>query len=182
MKKIWISLLIFSCAFALSAAEIFKIGPYAGYFASRENLLTNVYKGEDLIYGVKTGVRVWNQLHIWFSALHFTQDGETVPLGDPTRLTLTPLNLSLRYNFPLGTFRPYLGGGYSYIYYKENSDIGDIKGEGKGYSLDLGVEMRLSARFHLDIGIRYTDVKVNPRGFDAQIGGLQGGLTLLLVI
>jgi hypothetical protein len=181
MKKIRICLLFFFISSMVFPKDNVKIGAYAGYFSSMDNTIQEIYTRGDITYGVKIGVRIWRDFSIWLSGLQFRKVSETSLLGDITTLTLNPLFLSLRYTIPLGSVNPYLGGGYAYIYYKENSDIGNVSGEGKGYSLDVGVEIKLSRRFHLDIGAAYSDVKVRPTGFDIQLGGLQAGISFLVI-
>jgi outer membrane protein W len=181
MKKIGIYLFLFFISSTVLPKDNVRIGAYAGYFSSRDNTIQEVYTRGDITYGVKIGVRIWKGFSIWLSGTQFREVSETSLLGDITTLTLNPLTLSLRYTIPLGSVNPYLGGGYAYIYYKEKSDIGNVSGEGRGYSLDAGFEIKLSRRFHLDIGAAYTDVGVRPTGFDIQLGGLQAGISFLVI-
>lgn len=180
MKKT-IGLLIFLliCGAAVTADTV-RLGAYAGYFAASDNTLKEIYKGEDVTYGLKLGVRVWDNFFLWLSGGQFKQNGETSLLKDPTQLTMNPLNLSLRYTFKLGKINPYLGVGYSYILYKEESDIGSYDGEGKGYSVDAGLEFRLSRNFLVDIGVTYTDTSVGLTDFGVQLGGAQAGMSFLV--
>ena len=179
MKKIGVFLV-----FLLLNSTIFpgnvKLGPTIGYFSPEDKNFKEVYKGEDYIYGVKLGVRLWNKFYIWLSGMQFKKTAETIPLGDATTLTLIPISLSLRYTFALGTVNPYLEGGYTYIYYNEKSDIGDTEGEGKGYSVDVGIEFKLSSHFIIDLGAKYSQATVRPTGFDVQLGGAQAGISFLV--
>jgi opacity protein-like surface antigen len=177
MSAVLIFLLLSSIIFPKS---VFKVGPYTGYFSPADKTLKDIYKGEDIIYGLKLGVRAWKGLYIWLSGMQFKKTAETTLLGDKTTLTLNPINLSLRCTFELGTINPYLQGGYSYIFYKEESDIGDVKGEGKGYCLDAGIEFKISPRFIIDVGARYSRATVRPTGFDVQLGGAQAGVSFLV--
>ncbi|MCP5105134.1 MAG: porin family protein [bacterium] len=181
MKKLCIGLLVFFLGSTLFPLNNFKIGAYAGYFSTRDNTIKEIYTPGDITYGAKIGVRVWRGLHLWLSGTHFREVSETTLLGDITTLELTPVTLSLRYTFQLGTINPYVGGGYTYTHYKEKSDIGSTTGEGKGYSMDTGIEIKMSRRFHVDIGITYSDVKVRPTRDEVQLGGLQAGIALLVV-
>lgn len=182
MKKKSLAIIIFIFASTLAfPGGAFKLGPYAGYFAPADENLKAVYSDGDVIYGLKMGVRVWRGLSVWFSGAQFKHTGETVPLKDLTTLTLTPLNLSLRYSFKLGSVNPYLAGGYSYVNYKERSVIGDKDGIGRGFSVDAGLEFRLSSRFSLDLGVRYSQVEVGLENSSVQLGGAQAGLSFLVV-
>ena len=179
MKKISICSILLLLNITIFSASL-KLGPYTGYFSPADETLKNIYEGEDIIYGIKAGVRVWKEFYIWLTGMQFKKTAETTLLGDITTLTLVPLTLSLRYTFTLGTANPYLEGGYTYIIYTEKSDIGDAEGEGKGYSLDAGVEFKLSSRFIIDVGIKYSRATVRPTTFDVQLGGIQAGVAFLV--
>jgi opacity protein-like surface antigen len=181
MKKINIFLSILLLGSILFPRDAVKFGAYAGYFSPTDETFKEIYKGEDVIYGLKLGVRIWNEFYLWLSGMQFKKTSETTLLSDITTLTLQPITLSLRYTFNLGTVNPYLEGGYTYIFFKEESDIGDVDGEGKGYSMDAGIELKLSSRFVIDLGARYSRTTVRPTGFDVQVGGLQAGISLVVV-
>jgi hypothetical protein len=181
MKKACIFLSIFLLGLILLPRDNVKIGAYTGYFSPSDEQFKEIYKGEDIIYGLKLGIRIWKEFYLWFSGMQFKKTSETTLLNDITTLTLQPLNLALRYTFNLGFVNPYLEGGYTYIFFKEKSNIGDVEGEGKGYSLDAGIEFKLSSRFVIDLGARYSQAKVRPTGFDVQLGGIQLGISFLVV-
>ncbi|MCP4148561.1 MAG: porin family protein [bacterium] len=181
MKRIIAIILLFFLPLVAFPKSLVKIGPYAGYFAPRSETLDQLYDGKDFLYGAKLGVRVWNEFYVFLSATQYKKDGATTELDESTQLTLTPLTLSLRYTFSLGTFNPYLGGGITQISYKERADIGDVKGKGNGYALEAGFELKLSQRLRLDLGITYSDATDNPTGFDVQLGGIQAGIAFFLV-
>ncbi|MCP5046523.1 MAG: outer membrane beta-barrel protein [bacterium] len=158
-----------------------KIGAYAGYFSPTDENIKEIYEGEDVTYGLKLGIRVWGNFSVWLSGMRFNKTAETTLLNDITTITLNPAHLTLRYTFKLGGISPYLEGGYSYIFFNEASDIGTTKGEGKGYCFDAGLELKLSSRFMMDVGVKYSQAEVRPTGFDVQLGGLQGGVAFLVV-
>ncbi|UCH92419.1 MAG: outer membrane beta-barrel protein [Candidatus Aminicenantes bacterium] len=181
MKKIGVFLSILLLGSVVFPRDTIKIGAYVGYFSPADQTLKEIYDGEDFIYGIKMGIRVWKEFYIWLSGRQFKKTSETTLLGDITTLTLQPINLSLRYTFNLGSVNPYLEGGYTYIFFNEESDIGDVKGEGKGYCVDVGIEFKLSFRVIIDIGARYSRAAVRPTGFDVQLGGAQAGISFLVV-
>lgn len=182
MKKIHIFLSIFLLGAILFPRDAVKIGTYTGYFSPTDETFKKIYQDKDVIYGLKLGVRIWREFYLWMSGMQFRKTSETTLLGDITTLTLQPVTVTLRYTFNLGAVNPYLEGGYTYIFFKEESAIGDVKGEGKGYSLDTGIEFKLSSRFVIDLGVRYSRAMVRPTGFDVQLGGVQAGISLLVVI
>jgi outer membrane receptor protein involved in Fe transport len=181
MKKTIIFLSILLLVSILFPRDAVKIGAYTGYFSPADENLKEIYKGEDFIYGLKLGVRIWREFYLWLSGMQFKKMSETTLLSDITTLTLQPITLSLRYTFDLGALNPYFEGGYTYIFFREESDIGNVDGEGKGFLLDAGIELKLSSRFVIDLGVRYTQAEVRPTGFDVQLGGVQAGISLVIV-
>ena len=182
MKKIYILLSVLLLVSILFPRDAIKIGAYTGYFSPGDETLKKIYPGKDVIYGVKLGVRIWREFYLWLSGMQFKKTSETTLLGDITTLTLQPVTVTLRYTFKLGAVNPYLEGGYTYIFYKEECAIGDVDGEGKGYALDTGIEFKLSSRFVIDLGVRYSRATVRPTGFDVRLGGVQAGISLVVVI
>jgi opacity protein-like surface antigen len=180
-KAICIFLFFVLLTSVLSPKNTLKIGPYTGYFSPQGADMKKYYEGEDIIYGLKMGVRIWRGFYVWLSGMQFQKTSQTTLLADATTLTLNPINLSLRYTLNLGTINPYLEGGYSYILYKEISDIGNVKGETRGYSVDAGIEFKLSAAFVIDLGVRYSQAEIDTTIFDGKMGGTQAGAALLVV-
>lgn len=180
MKKIGLLSIFLLLSVMTLQGGIVKIGAFAGYFGTADNQLKDTYSEGDVVYGVKLGFRVYKGLSIWLSGSQFKSTGETSLLGDITTLTLNPIDLSLRYTFRLGFFNPYLEGGFTYIYYNEQSDIGDEKGEGRGYFLSVGGEIKLSQRFSIEIGAKISRSKVSPKNFDVELGGTQAGMSLII--
>lgn len=81
----------------------------------------------------------------------FVQNGQVYPLGIDTRVTMTPLDVSVGYRFrPFGRLRPYAGGGYTRLKYEETADFAasgdDVSESFNGFHLLGGGEWRI-ARF-----------------------------------
>jgi len=134
------------------------------------------------MYGFKIGAHIWKGLYAYLSGMQYKAVAQTTLLEDATSLTLNPIIFSLRYTFKTGTFNPYLEGGFAYTFFKENSDIGNIEDRGNGYSIDAGLEINLSKRIVFDLGLKYSSILVNPTGFQVDLGGLQAGIAILVII
>lgn len=180
IKKNFIILLFLLFSSTLFPEDIVKVGAYSGYFSPAEKMLSEIYRGKDIIYGLKVGVHIWRGFYGFLSGLQYRQVSETL-LGDVTRLKLNPITVSLRYTFSLGVVNPYLESGFTYIYFKEVSDIGNTKDSGGGVLVGTGVEFRASDRFIFDVGAKYSQVKVSPGDFAVDLGGLQVGVSFLVV-
>jgi hypothetical protein len=181
MKNFYIILLIFLLSSAIFPKDLIKAGVYSGYFSPRDEILNEIYAGKDVIYGLKTGIHIWKGFYAYLSAMQYRQVAES-PLGDVTRLRLNPLTLSLRYTFSLGVANPYLESGFTQIYFKEVSDIGNTTDSGSGFSLNAGIEFRASDRFIFDLGAKYSQVKVSPGVVEVELGGFQAGISFLVVL
>jgi len=161
---------------------LFKVGPYAGYFQPKSLPLKEIYGKGDVLYGGRLGVHVWQGLYFWLSASQYKVISQTTFTEDKTTLTLLPVHAFLRYSFNLGFFSPYLGAGYNYLSFKEESVIGNVKGNGSNLSLEAGFELIVNRHFSLDFGVRFDQIKIKPENIDTEIdlGGLQAGICMLI--
>lgn len=161
---------------------MFKIGPYAGYFQPQDALFKQIYGKGDVLYGARLGVHVWQGLYFWLSASQYKVISKTTFTEDKTTLTLLPVSVFLRYGIRLGFFNPYAGLGYTFMSFKEESVIGNIKGNGNNLSLEAGFELKVNRHFFLDFGARFDQIKIKPENIEEEIdlGGLQAGITLLV--
>jgi len=166
---------------------LLKLGPYTGAAFPNDSLLKEIYGEGDVVYGLKLGVHIWNGFYVFVSGMQYKTVGETTQLGDITRLVINPVNLSLRYTMPLRTFNPYMQFGYTHLYFTEESAIHTTEDDGNGFSLVTGVEIQLSKRFILDLGLRYSSVKIQIQVSDElseefDLGSFQIGLSFLVFL
>ncbi len=182
MKKAKIFFLIFFMSILIFPKDLFKFGLCTGYASPKDSMLKEIYGEGNFTYGLNLGLHIWNGFYFCFSGMQYRKSSKTSYTQEPTILTLNPLNFSLRYTLYLGKISPYIATGYTFIFFKESSDIGNIYDDGQGYSIDFGAEYKLCSWFRFDLGIRYTDVKVSPTGFDVDLGGWQAGLSFVFTI
>ena len=161
---------------------LFRVGPYAGYFQPKSIPLKEIYGKGDVLYGGRLGVHIWQGLYFWFSASQYKVISQTTFTEDKTTLTLLPVHAFLRYTFALGFFNPYLGVGFNYLSFKEESVIGNVKGSGSNLSLEAGFEFKVNRHFSFDFGARFDQIKIKPENIDVEVdlGGLQAGICLLI--
>lgn len=188
MKIFRVFFCILILSLTLNSKDFLRFGPYAGYFNPRNQDLKDIYDGgQDIMYGLKLGVRVWRGFTVNLAGYQYLKTSKTNLLEDVTRLTLNPINLSVRYSFPLKVLHPYVELGYTYIYFKEEANLGDqgigeVKDDDYGYSIDFGIELQLSTHFILDLGGKYSQLKVQPKTDEVDLGGFQVGLTFWVLI
>ncbi len=173
--------------FSVQGKQFLKFGPFSGVFFPNDAKLKEFYKSADIIYGLRLGVHVWNGFFIWFTGSQYKATTETTLLKDIARLTLNPLHLSVRYTLPYGSLNPYIEVGYTQVYFKEESSLGTKKDKSTGYSLDSGIEFNLSSRIILDLGLKYTQAKIQINVSDSvkeefDLGGFQIALSFLVFI
>ena len=159
---------------------LIKIGPYAGYFRPHDMLLKQIYGDGDVIYGGRLGIHVWNGFYIWLSASQYKIISKTTFSEDKTTLSLFSACAFLRYSLRLGFFSPYAGVGFTKLSFKEESDLGNVTGNGSNTAYEGGFEIRMNRNFILDFGARYDTIKVKPTGFEIDLGGVQAGVALLV--
>lgn len=175
-----LAILLFISSVMLFPKDLIKAGVFAGYFTPQDEIFKKVYDGGgDLIYGLKIGLRVWNGFHIWISGSQYKKYSQMTFTEDITRITLNPIDISVKYTAPLGRVNPYLGLGYSYLLFKENSAGGSLDDDESGYFVETGLEFNLSSRFILDCGVKYSWILVQPREDEINLGGIQVGVSFL---
>lgn len=186
MRKVHIFLILILLSSLIFSEVKIKFGAYMGYYSPREKVLKEIYGADDVIYGLKAGIHVWNGFYFWISGLQYKRISETTATGEITILTLNPIHFSVRYTYEIRTINPYLELSFTYMNLKEKSRFGieDDSGFGTykdtttGFSLDFGVEFELSSKIILDVGVKYSQAKVEGN----DLGGLQGGMSFLVRI
>jgi uncharacterized protein (DUF2141 family) len=159
---------------------LIKIGPYAGYFRPQDMWLKKLYGQGDVIYGARLGIHIWNGFYIWLSASQYKSITKTTFTEAKSTLTLLPVSAFLRYSLRLGFFSPYAGIGFTYMDFKEESEIGNVTGNGSKTAYEAGFELKMNRHFIVDLGARFDQIKVNPTGIETDLGGVQAGISLLV--
>ena len=182
MKKpalVVLCLAIILCMPAAAQKRI-QLGPYIAFFISPDDDVKEIYGVQDLIFGGQAGIRIWNGFYFWVSANYLKQISETTFTKDITTLTVLPISFTLRYILPIGKIRPYIGGGYTTLTYKEESDLGISEGNGNGYHVVGGLSFVLNPFLNIDIGALYSEIPVPVFDEEINLGGLQIGFSFLI--
>lgn len=167
---------------ALSAfsKELLKVGPYLGYFSPNDKLIKELYGGGSQ-YGARFGILLPLNFSFWVDFAQYRVNSKTTLMEENTTMALNPVTLAARYTAPLKFFaRPYAGLGFTFMDFKEEAAIGRVRGKGGGLTIEGGIEIRFSANFFLETGIRYYSIRVKPTGFPVDVGGLLAGGSLLI--
>ncbi len=149
-----------------------------GYFGVTSNFLAaketfDAVAGKTNLAGFEAGGAVdglWRSLfvEVGFSRQKvegqrvFRSGGTTYGLGIPLSVTMTPVDISAGWRFPLGRIRPYAGGGLTMLSYTEESDFaeaGENVSERKlGGVIFGGVDVPVASRIYVGGVIRYRSV------------------------
>ena len=124
-------------------------------------------------FGGGVQVVVFDQIVVEVAASRFTQTGERAfradagtifRLGIPLTATITPLEVTGGYRFPLWEHaRPYVAAGFGSYAYKETSDFSDpdenVDVRRSGFVVNGGFEFRLHRWIGASADVQYSRVK-----------------------
>lgn len=180
MKRLFPIILGLILTLPVFSRELIKIGPYYGYFSPNEKIIRELYGGGSQ-YGARFGILLPLNFSFWVDFSQYRVGSKTTLMEENTTIAMNPVTLTGRYTLPLKFFiRPYAGIGFTLIDFKEESAIGKVRGNGGGFSIEGGIEIRFSANLFLETGIRYNSIRVKPTGFPVNVGGLLAGGSFLI--
>ena len=186
MKKKSVFIIII---FILSITNLFsgirvKIGPFAGLYANNDSNLKEIYNGQELFAGGEAGLLFYRGLGIFLRVGYIRFTSLTQPLEDVTKLSLSPVDISIRYYHQFGAISPFLGLGYRFLSYKEESKLGEkefvLDEKANSVIIEAGLELYLSKRFSVQLSFNYCETPVSPTGVEVDLGGLSGLVTFFV--
>ena len=137
-------------------------------------------------FGGGVQVVVFDQIVVEVAASRFTQTGERAfradagtifRLGIPVTATITPLEVTGGYRFPLWEHaRPYVAAGFGSYAYTETSDFSDpdenVDVRKSGFVVNGGFEFRLHRWIGASADVQYSSVKgiLGEGGLSRQLG------------
>jgi outer membrane protein W len=132
------------------------------------------------MYGGGIDFGISKIIHIWTGAMAYHGKGELTLTKESTQITLIPLEAGLIFQIPekRGIANLYFGIGAQYYQYREENPLAAIKGEAWGITGRVGVALKISARFMIDMHINYSHCEVKPLDIKANLGGYQAGIGL----
>lgn len=111
-------------------------------------------------HGVFADVSFWR--HKSEGERFFVDGGSTYPLGIPVSITFQPIDLAGGWKFELGAVHPYIGGGVTFMSYKEESDFAtgsdDVDERKTGGLLLIAADIPLGQFLRLGGEFRYRAV------------------------
>lgn len=142
------------------------------YFLPESKLLQEIYGNGGVNYQITGTVPLQlfcleeKGINIWWGVDYFNQSGRSQLEHTPSKITIVPLTLGLKYIFPRGMTRPYLGLGMKYwivdVRNRTPYVIKHISDNGIGGILETGVLILLSRHWNLDLFTSYSYKKFGP--------------------
>ena len=152
-----------------------KIG--VNYFKPSEQRFIDIY-GKGLEYEGEITFRIWKRFGLWFGGGYFNKTGELTFTKAKTEVTIIPIGGGINFRILQGPFNLYTGIGLNYCQFKESNPIVDVTKGKLGYIGKIGSFIRVVGGLILDIHVDYSYCKINPAGFQIDIGGLKAGASL----
>jgi hypothetical protein len=109
-------------------------------------------------------------------------EGQSTVTGQPTQVSLAPLNLSLRLILRAGSMWPFASAGLAVCHYRETSSLHNTLGYSAGFGFQGGLFVG-SPSFKLlraKVFIQWTRVISSENGIEVNLGGLAVGAGLAL--
>lgn len=192
MKNILItSLIILLSVNLLGQKNLFRIGPYAGYYTPSDELFNEYYQTKDIVFGLNTGVKIWKGIHAYAFFYQYELISKTTITEEISRLKMIPISFGARYEYQYKFLRPFVGIGYTMVLFTE---INAIEPEGKkdiasGLNFNLGCGFQISEHFMIQVSIMKSDAfyknEIDPAEGKIEtinIGAFQMGVSFIVMI
>jgi opacity protein-like surface antigen len=181
LKKIAVFLSILVLCSGLTQATEILFSARASYFSPTEQAFKDIYGG-GLKFGGTMAVNLFRDFDIFVSGSFLTKTGELSYTKEETKLSIVPVVLGLQYRIKSGKFQPFFGIGAGYFSFKESNIIGDVNKNGFGFTSKVGALFFVTKTIFLQLYSDYSYCKMTPADFTINIGGIEAGLGLGVVI
>ena len=95
-----------------------------GSYSMNEPRLKAVYPEGGLMSGLTISSALFSNLNLYLDLKYYSRQGALTYSKEKTTLHIVPLDVGVRYIFPLGYFHPYAGAGADFYFYYEDNAIG----------------------------------------------------------
>jgi hypothetical protein len=154
-----------------------------GSYSMNEPRFKAVYPEGGLMRGLTISSALFSNLNFYLDLKYYSRQGSLTFSKEKTTFTMVPLDIGVRYIFPLGTFHPYLGAGMDYYFYHEDNAIGTALSYASGYHITGGLYFRFAkgAPVMIDFRVKHSWARAEENGIAVQLGGLEycAGLTFV---
>jgi hypothetical protein len=146
-----------------------------GSYKMNEPRFDAVYPSGGLMAGLTLSAALVSDVNFYLEIKYYARQGELTFSKEKTTLYLVPLDLGIRYIFPLGLINPYVGFGADFYLYYEDNPIGTVLNYTNGYHLMGGAYLRFSRSVPvmLNLKLKYTMAEAEQEAVKLELGGLE---------
>lgn len=138
--------------------------------AGIRNLSTDIY---GKVYGknnftlsADVGFKLWKFFEITLHTSYFSVKGELTYTKEESTLTITPVELGVRFLIGKKKIFPYLGAGGGYYFFNEKNVIGAITKSQPGLFAEIGLRYYFLKSLFFNLKAKYIYFKVKPDEMD----------------
>jgi hypothetical protein len=146
-----------------------------GSYSMSEPRFEAVYPQGGMMGGLTISSALFSNVNFYLDVKYYSRQGTLTFSKDKTTFYLVPIDVGIRYIFPLGFFHPYLGAGFDFYFYSEDNAIGTVLNYTNGYHMTGGAYVRFAKSLPVLLGLRlkYTWAKAEENAVSIQLGGLE---------
>lgn len=152
-----------------------------GSYSMNEPRFEAAYPSGGLMGGLTLSSAIASNVNFYLDIKYYSRQGALTFSKEKTTFYLVPIDLGIRYIYPLGFFHPYLGAGLDFYFYYEDNLLGTVLNYANGYHITGGTYLRFAKSIPVMVNVRlkYTWVKAEENAIQIQLGGLEysAGLT-----
>jgi outer membrane protein W len=146
-----------------------------GTYNMNEPRFEAAYPSGGLIGGLTLSSAIASNVNFYLDIKYYSRQGTLTFSKEKTTFYMVPIDLGLRYIYPLGLFHPYLGAGLDFYFYYEDNPIGTVLNYTNGYHITGGTYLRFvkSVPLMVNFRLKYTWAKAEEEANPIQLGGLE---------
>jgi len=151
-----------------------------GSYSMNEPRFEAAYPKGGLMAGLSLSSAVVSNVNFYLDIKYYSRQGTLTFSKEKTTFYMVPIDLGVRYIYPLGLFHPYLGAGLDFYFYYEDNPIGTVLNYTNGYHITGGTYLRFAKSIPVmaNIRLKYTWAKAEEDATPIQLGGFEYSLGL----
>jgi len=154
-----------------------------GSYSMNEPRFEAVYPQGGLMGGLTLSSALFSNVNLYLDIKYYSRQGALTFSKEKTTFYMVPVDVGVRYIFPLGFLHPYLGAGFDFYFFYEDNVIGTTLNYTNGYHLTGGVYLRFakSVPVMVNLRVKQTWAQAEENAISIQLGGFEycAGLTFV---
>lgn len=146
-----------------------------GSYSMNDPRFEAAYPSGGPIGGLTLSSTIAFNFNIYLDVKYYSRQGTLTFSQEKTKFYMVPIDLGVRYIYPLGLLHPYLGAGLDFYFYYEDNAIGTVLNYANGYHVTGGTYLRFgkSVPVMFNVRFKYTWAKAEQDAIQIQLGGLE---------